>query len=265
VADSDHSATVYQLILFSSSDGQYYPYALGDVARTLNTRTYQPGYAIKVGEIKDSASNADGEVEITLPSNTPVAEAFQGGVPDAEWTVQIYMGHDGDAGVIELWKGLIITASFEDLSGTNASHTKLTCKSRLGALYQSALPYRFGSSCQHSVYRGGCNLNQTANSFEYPLIAVDGLQLQATGFASHPDGEFANGFIRLGSAYRAVSAHVGNTVTLSRPLPLAGVGSLVTIFRGCDRSKARCIYLGNFSNIFRFDIPTRNIFKEGVK
>jgi len=265
VADSAHGATAYQLLLFSSSDGQYYAYTTGDIARTYQSRTYQAGYALKVGEIRDGALHADHEVEIFMPSDHPVAVQFEEGVPDAEWTVEVLMGHDGDAGVVQLWKGVILTSAFEELAGTGESHTKLTCKSRLAALYQSGLPYRFGSGCQHAVYRSGCNLNQTTNSFEYPLTAVNGVQLQAFGFDTHPDGEFTAGFVRQGSAYRAVKAHVGDTITLNRPLPAAVVGSLVTVYRGCDRSEARCEALGNFDNIFRFDIPGRDIFREGVK
>ena len=138
----------------------------------------------------------------------------------------------------------------------------VTCEPLRTYLKRSALRARYQRVCRHSLYNVGCNLikdnfliqgnvlGQVAN-----VISVNGLDLQ-------PNGYFVGGYIVLGSAKRAIIAHVGNNITLTSPFDEVNVGATANVYPGCDHTFETCRdQFNNEENFGGFPwIPGKNPF-----
>lgn len=244
-----------------------YGYTSGAISRVHSGVTYRADQAMIVGETKEDKQTGHTSLELTVPIEHEIAQKFKVTAPSEDIKVTLMLGHEGDVDpeMLVVWSGYVSSVSTQwEKDGTEKQSAKLLCQSRLSTLYRLGLPYRYGSACQHTVYRGGCQLSLEANKLNVAVTAISGAIITATEIAAQPSTRFPAGLIRFGTQWRDIISQSGSTVTLNYPFEGLSLGNSVSLFSGCDRSEARCIALGNFENILRFDIPTKNIFVTGL-
>ncbi len=244
-----------------------YGYTSGAISRVHLGVTYRADQAMIVGETKEDRQTGHTSLELTIPIEHEIAQKFKVTAPSEDVKVTLMLGHEGDVDpdMLIVWTGYVSSVSTDwDKGGDEKQAAKLICQSRLSKLYRLGLPYRYGSACQHTVYRGGCQLSLEANKMDVFVDAIAGSVITAAAIAGQPATRFPAGMVRFGTQWRDIVSQSGSTVTLNYPFEALSIGDSVSLFSGCNRSESRCIELGNFENILRFDIPTKNIFVTGL-
>ena len=122
--------------------------------------------------------------------------------------------------------------------------------------------YRFSPTCNNTLYDTYCGVVKATYTHVVTLstISSDGLTLTSATFAGQADGYFTRGYISFSGAYRTITSHTGNTITISyKIIGLTGTSS-ITAYAGCDLTKETCLSkFNNINNMFaHLFIPTDN-------
>jgi hypothetical protein len=221
---------------------------------------------------------------VTMPFDNPFASRYATAVPPAPETLDIYQTHltdTVDREVVSFWSGDVSSVK---VTGTDAKIAIKTAMSRTVGL----IPRRtFGWSCDHVLYGGLCGAPKA--DFEIRVrvtaISVDKSQIEfvdtdlvgPNNYAELillDDLQFQGGFIT--SSYAADSRLILKTGTVSGvtyfadlmiPLDKMGVGDVISMFAGCNRSVQVCH--SKFNNVENYGgftfIPTSNPFAVGIQ
>lgn len=253
----------YQLFWFRSGT-QDYRYTTLSSSVWVDTVEYSPDQAMGSAEIKETMSGDKGKLNFQVMRNHEVAQLFLISSPRTVSLV-VYSGHtsDPDDELIPSWTGRVIACDWND-----EDQATLSCESISTILQRNGLPYTFGSTCQHTLYRGGCKLDIFANSALYEITSLSGYTITVPDLIDSPSNEYDAGLVIAKDVdYRMVTGfdNLTGVLTLLRPFEGVEAGEIVRIAVGCNRSSARCEELGNFENYLGFDtVPRRNPF-EGLK
>ena len=251
----------YQLIEFVSGSDAY-RYTTADVPVTKGVFTYLPSTPMQSIEVKETNVDDKGKLNFKVTRDHEVAELFLIIVPRTI-TLTIFAGHIGETEHLTLWSGRVVGCDWnEDDEAT------ISCESLTTILSRNGLPYKFGSTCQHTLYRGGCRLDIYAHSYLFNVTSFSGYDMtfpELVGF--QPTHGFDGGLvIAKGYDYRMITSFDNSTgtVTLLRPFEGLEIGEPVRVAHGCNRTSERCQELDNFINFLGFDtVPDRNPF-EGI-
>lgn len=199
-------------------------------------------------------------LDVRLPLDHPLAVSLL--TSFSEQIVGLTIFTKRDATVDVSWKGSLAGVKPEDASVT------LGFESIFTSLRRAGLRARFQRSCRHALYGRGCRLDPEAFAVAATLSAITGRTLTVPAAAGQPDGYYTGGMVRDPDQFLAyVVNHVGTALTLQRvPYSLssgfaaAGVGMAVTLYPGCDHSRAVC--LAKFNNLLNYGgfdwIPEKN-------
>lgn len=248
----------FQLFRFISGSSVY-RYTTADHTILVGTESYVPNFPMQSAEFISSETDVRGKLNFEVAGDHEVASLFTISVPRT-LTLTIFEGHENETEVRAGWSGRVVACEWkEDDTAT------ISCESLITVLERNGLPYKFGSTCQHSLYRGGCNLDIYANSWVYPISAINGSIIAFDDLIGHATDDFAAGLvIAKGVDYRMVTFfnNSSGSMTLIRPFEGIAVGEYVRVARGCIRTSARCKALGNFANFLGFEtVPNRNPFE----
>lgn len=230
--------------------------------------TYRNDTSLALSPVKVEGSSGISEsLEIEVPANHSVAQLYRTFFPSTPVLVEVRLGFLDDPALDykPTWTGRVVSCSFSESALAKTRSARLVCEPRLAVLNRNGLPYRYGSLCQHSVYRGGCDLSLTGNEFFCTVEALTGNVMTLTGI-SGLSGQFVAGLLLFGDGdWRDIVAQSGNVITIGFPIDGLVVGSAVRVYRGCNRTRERCVELGNANRILKFNIPTKNLFETGLK
>lgn len=258
----------FQLFTFRAGN-DFFRYTTADHIISVAGLDYLPDQPMESAEIKETNVDDKGKLNFKVMRNHDIANLFLISSPPAV-SLTITAGHEGDpdSDIITIWTGRVVACEWgEDDEAT------LSCESATTVLQRSGLPYKFGTTCQHTLYRGGCALDIFANSALLPVSAVNGYAVTIPDIIGEPENNYNGGLlIRDGVNYRMITAfdNTTGTVQLIRPFEQLDAGDVIRVALGCNRSAERCKELENFENFLGFTtIPTRNPFsglaKAGVK
>lgn len=221
--------------------------------------TYLP-VAMGRGETQQKNSLAKADLEVWLPFDHSLAQLLLRSLYDQVISLTLYNNDAGDVSVV--WKGR--------LASIKPDHQKLTLsfESIFTSLRRPGLRARFQKSCRHALYHRGCWLDPEDFATAATLTAINGPVLTVPEAAGQEDGYFTGGMIRSADgALGFVISHQGDQLVTQR-LPQnfldqfdeGGAGTAVTIYPGCDHTRATCIAkFDNLLNYGGFDwIPTKN-------
>lgn len=263
--DARYGSFYAELVKFTRGNSEY-RYTTSEQSVTFNGQVYRPDYSIKVGaySVEGSVGTVK-NLELTVSQNHPISLMYRTFFPAEKVRVQIYVGfaNDPEMEFLPFWNGYVASANFTENSETKDKTARIICAHRLTSLDQKGVPYRFGRTCQHVVYRGGCGLPKEPNSYSATVASIDRANIL---FSSLPLGgtEYVAGVAELANGeYRDILAQDGNLITVNYAFDSLSVGDQVTLSRGCNRTEERCIELGNTDNLLRFRISKRNIFGTG--
>jgi len=247
----------FQLFTFRAGDTSY-RYTTADKIITIDTLQFLPDQPMESAEIKETNVDDKGKLNFKVMRNHDIANLFLISSPRAI-SLTIQAGHEGESELVNIWTGRVVACEWgEDDQAT------LSCESATTILQRSGLPYKFGFTCQHTLYRGGCTLDIFANSILTPVGSVAGYSVTIPAIIGQPDNSYNGGLLVKNEVdYRMITSFdsVTGTVGLIRPFEDLVAGEVIRVALGCNRSKERCIELGNFENFLGFTtIPNRNPF-----
>lgn len=272
VISTDRARPVQAVRVFCPGTGQQYGFVTGSTPVTIGDLEYSAGWAVQLSPLGQDVAMSGDAWEVIIPSTHPLAEIFSLDSQDFPWQVQLIMGNYTDLSFITVYEGSLVSALFtlpEDSGEGSTLH--LTFNSWWARMEQAGLVHRYESSCQHTVYMGGCNLNKdTAGFFTDCQIqeinvnrvlvssALTGYQLEG-GLVRAPNGIYR-------TIQRSVAGPTGSRyLYLDRPFRVLSVGDAVRVYRGCRRSREDCVQqFNNERNRLRFDVPKQDPMTKGL-
>lgn len=214
--------------------------------------------SIKRDNVKQTTDTFKDSMKVVFPRGDVFAAQFLGFAPEAVTTVTIYRGHYGDPDkqFIVYWKGRIVGAK------TSGNQVEVQCESIFTSIKRPGLRARYEYGCRRTLYMRGCNVDKEAFKYRGNVTAITGgLNVDVYGASNKPDGYYTGGMIiDANGVPRFIINHVGNVVTLTRPLHELSVGDTVALYPGCDHLKETC--KNKFNNLDNFGgfpwIPSKN-------
>jgi len=181
-------------------------------------------------------------LKITFARSDNFARDYILGAIDQVTTVALKRMHAGmpagDA-VVE-WKGRIVTAEVKE------DQITLTCESVYTSMRRLGLSTQFELTCVHAIYGAGCKANKPAMRVDATVNVINNLAYTMIGLGGYPDGWFASGMMESNVDRRFIISHIGDVITLSRPLNV-DLGATVALYPGCDKLLNTCI--NKFNNV----------------
>lgn len=225
---------------------------------------FHPDHPMESAEIKETNTDDKGKLNFKVARSHEVAALFLISNPRTI-SLTIQAGHEGESEFINIWTGRVVACEWDE-----DDEATISCESATTVLSRNGLPYKFGGTCQHSLYRGGCRLDINDPTYSMLILVdnVDGYNLTFSELVGAPANDYDGGLVVINDVdYRMITGFDSGTgtVTLIRPFEDVDVGQLVRVARGCNRTSTRCKELNNFERFLGFDtVPTRNPF-EGLK
>jgi hypothetical protein len=220
--------------------------------------------AIAIGRSKIESKNelSKANIDVSLGINNSVARGWMNAQSELPLVLTIFQQNELGTNVI--WKGRHASTK------PRTADIAFTFESIFTSLRRPGLRARFQRNCRHALYRRGCGLAKAtfAEVREATAVSADGLVVTIPTAVADPAGDYFTGMLEAADGtLRFITVHAGASITLARPIAslVTALGSgpvNVTLYPGCDRSRARCA--GRFSNLanngsFPF-IPIRNPF-----
>lgn len=165
-----------------------------------------------------------------------------------------HIGLDLGTAVVE-WKGRIVTAN------PQGDKIVLECESVYTSMRRLGLAAQIELTCIHAIYSAGCKANKPAARFDGDVLSVSGHVYSVDGAAGFPNGYFNAGMMEGNDERRFILNHVGENITLSRPLGVIA-GQSVALYPGCDKRLETCRdKFSNLDNYLGFPwMPDQNPF-----
>lgn len=214
---------------------------------------------IKRDRFKQTMDTFKDGLSLTFPRDDSFASQFLGFAPDLVTTVTVLRGHwgDPDEEYQVHWKGRVVGAK------TSGNEVRVECESVFTSIKRPGLRARFEYTCRHTLYSRGCGVSRENFKVTGGVLSVGSLNVVIGAAALQANGFYTGGMLVAPSgATRFLTAHVGDTVTMSRPLVELYGGMEVSIYPGCDHLKETC--LNKFANLNNFGgfpfIPSSNPF-----
>jgi uncharacterized phage protein (TIGR02218 family) len=238
---------------------QVWTFTSSTVEEVHNSERYRP-LAIGRGAIEQKNELSRNSLEVAIPLDHELAVSLLSSFSEQVVTMTVWTRKDAATNVI--WKGRLASVKPGDAALT------LVFESIFTSLRRPGLRARFQKSCRHALYGRGCLLDPADFATAGTLNAVNGAVLTIPEADTPADGYFTGGM--LGSPDGTLSfiiKHAGSSITLQRvPYTLSqafaesGPGLGITLYPGCDHTRATC--LAKFNNLNRYGgfdwIPNKN-------
>lgn len=221
---------------------------------TYDGNTYQPAL-IKRGSIDFTTEKGRNNLKLQTARDFAIADLFRVSPPSDVILLVVHRVHYGDTNGAVVWSGRVLNCEW---SGSTAS---LNCEPVSSSLQRVGLRRLYQRQCPHVLYDSHtCKATKTPISAT--LSAVNGVLLTSSSFVSG----LAGGYLEFGSEKRFISQQNGNEITITNLLTSLVVGSVVTVYLGCDHTISTC--LNKFNNADNYGgmphIPTKNPFTGAI-
>ncbi len=196
------------------------------------------------GDIRYTGEAQTDEVVISAPASLPLAVDFSAVPPQQRVSVVIKRYHVGDTPAVR-WAGFV-----DRVNRGSKAKVNIICKSLLGGMRQNGARLIWQRQCPHVIYGPGCKVSKGAYGVSAVVESMNGNAITAAGLAAAGEGRLAGGFIEWTTtagfpAWRAVSEHGTNWLSLLGGTRGLDVGSTVMAYRGCSRTPDGCAAFDN--------------------
>lgn len=258
---SAHSGAPIELYLWQLGDKEW-AYTSADVDYTYAARLYLRDGSIEGDVVLQTAERPREPIEVSLRRDHPIPLLFTAQAPDGTLYMTIYREHRGEQDFIVLGRWRVLGCTWQD------SKASLQCEPIFTSVIRPMLRLRFTKTCRHSLGDEFCKVNLVPMGVAATLSSVSGTTLQATAFATKPDGWFANGtLVVAGLLKRRIVSHVGDTIQIMTSAPGLASGAAVTALPGCNKQiDVDCLSkFANTNNHGGFkNIPDEDIFRKAL-
>ena len=250
------------LFVYGPEEEDFYAYTDAETPIVLEGTPYYPN-VISRGDINSSGTTDKRTLEISLPSDDPVAEMFRVYPPSYPMAVWVYQGHVGAEDFALQWSGKVLSCSRDGSLGA-----ALTCEPSSVSMQRVGLRRHYQYMCPHVLYGDQCKANKAAATITVIPSAVSGRLLTLNTLISNPS-HYAGGILEWENSegrleYRTILQvqTVGGSTqfTLSGVLRGATVGAMMLASKGCAHNLSACGSVHN--NIPNYGgqpfIPTKN-------
>lgn len=262
---SPYSGTPERLFLFTLGVDTTWAYNNQHENIVKSSTIYVPA-VISMDNIVQNLGEGPPSVEISMAADTPVAQQFVAYQPVKKLKVMVQRRHrDDPAGeyIVELI-GEVVSASFDE----EESRVTLTCRMVSSNFSRRAPWLIYQKQCNYGVYGPGCWVNPEDFRTDGEVDVVNESLIDATEWATMPDGWFRAGFVRntRTGETRFILDHVGPQLLLQTPFVDVVLGDILAAYAGDNRSYEMCV--GKFDNGHRFAgfewMPSKNPFTDNV-
>ncbi|MGM0939090.1 MAG: phage BR0599 family protein [Pseudomonadota bacterium] len=226
------------LYAFMRNDAKGFYYTNADQPITLDGKTWLP-LAISDNGVR---TGEGGDLEVTVPSVSEVAQLFRGVPPSSPLKVMIHRWHvEDESGEFRtVWLGTI-----KEVKRQSTDQTKLITTSVGSTFSRSGLRLTYGRACPYALYDHHCRVNPLTFMLpSVPIVSLDGASITVAFTNSFVDGYFSGGYIEWDdngyTERRGLRAHKGNQLALFGGTDRLDVGMKVNLFPGCDRTIKTC-------------------------
>lgn len=263
---STESGSPAELYEFAAASTYRFTSAADDV--TISATTYTQLNGLSRSAIEDTGDIYKSSLTITAPEDFVVSKLFEVYPPSQVVTLKLSRVQLADlTDVAIMWLGRVLNVAW------SPGHSTITCESIFTRLKMPGLRRVYARTCPYVLYGPECKALVTAFQEIATLdaMSVDRFSISSATFAGHPDGYYTGGKFSFDAGggvieRRGVRAHVGDTITMTHPIPLLTAASTITINPGCAHTKAVC--QGTFGNLVNFGgfpyIPTINPYTNSV-
>jgi uncharacterized phage protein (TIGR02218 family) len=244
---------------------------------TIGAREFEPLAYVRTEPVF-SKDSADGQIKFTIPSNLPIVEFYETIPSSVTSSVTIERVHrnDPDGGVQIFWKG-----AFASVQRQGDFATILAVP--LAQLAAQIPRYTYTALCNWFLFQDRCGLAR--ENWRYTgavitigtpatILTIDGLEAGAQALAAQVspaptalDDYWLGGYCENAdgekrSIYESNVDGVPSRIRLLQPFRNLNVTDTVTVYAGCDRTRATCsAKFNNHLNHGGFpDIPSINPF-----
>lgn len=251
--DIEHSISAGQsarLYQFDRSATVVWRYTSAGRAITWGGHTWEP-LAISDDGVRMTGEASADELKITLPASAPAAQLFRSTPPSAEVFVTLYDFDAGEVDALVAWVGSIDAVIFTQLGAAD-----LACASLSASMQREGLRLKYERTCPHSVYDRMCRVNKEQYALPVHITALDAVNVTVspndgitTGLIdNYYDYGAAEWSVAGATEMRGIEATSGaTTLRLQGGADGLSIGSSMTIYPGCDGTRAMC--QGRFGNL----------------
>jgi hypothetical protein len=259
---SIESGRPVELYHFTIASIHYY-YTSAPDSFLLGGNTYLPRQLTHTNP-SQSTEERRSQIEVTIPTEDPVASRFVGVIPGLPMFLEIAQYHRGDTEVFVIWTGVIAGATYKKQGG-ECTLRGITTE----ASFSHAIPrYKYQGMCNHVLFDANCQA--VANSFRFvdACTGVSGDTVTVGGiFAAHGADWMQGGYLNLNdSDYRLVIAQSGDVLTMYLPFEENPLGQDLECFAGCGHTTVDCE--NKFNNLINYGgfafVPELNPFVVGM-
>lgn len=212
------------------------------------------------GTIEQKNEISKAALEINIPIDHPLALVLLTAFVEQVVSVSVFTKRGSTVEIS--WKGRLVSIKPADANLTLNFESVFTSMKRPG------LRARFQRSCRHSLYSRGCNVDLATFAVSGTLSAMTGAALTVAEAALQADGYFSGGMVEASDGTLSyIISHTGDQLILQRvgytlqtDFAVFGASTPVTIYPGCDHTRATCA--AKFDNILNYGgfdwIPTKN-------
>jgi hypothetical protein len=231
-------------------------------------------YAISDAGLKQKNEAITDNLDITVPTTTPVVQFFIGTPPADAIKLVMRQMQLGDSEAPIMWLGYITAVKIKD-----EIVSTITCSTQGTTLRRKGLRLQYSRECPHTLYDGQCRAVPSAHGEVATLTGLDGNGFTFELTAPNPatgvyTTRFTGGFFTWQSGaenefveQRGILNHVdtgtgvGGCLVLGQTDGLT-IGMTVTLYPGCQKTPNYC--LGYFNNIGNYGgypfLPGRSPF-----
>lgn len=224
--------------------------------------TYQP-ITIKRGDIGQTGSSENADLEITMSRLAPLAGRFLIFPPSTVVTVTIFSGHVAESEFIRIWGGRVL-----GVVRTDSKEVGFNCQSRVSAMKRNGLRRKYGPGCPHLLFGPDCRANKAAASVTKTVLSVAGSVLtfaadwESSGNRPKFRGGMAEWISNEALTERRTIVSVGDgdgIVRLNGYATGLDASASVTLIWGCDHTEVGCTIHANLPNYGgQLWLPTEN-------
>ena len=243
-----------------------YSYTSGTRSITYAAIVYAPLAGLRRSARGASSSADKAALTATMSGACDLATDYAYAVPPRSLRLRIYEQQRGSTSTQLVWDGDVVACS------AKGTEIELRSESQLSSRLATPVPgVVFQKRCNHVLGDERCRVDLTtaANKHTSTVVSASGFAVTIASIGAFPDDDFRGGQIVRDSdgERRTISGQTGAALTLTAPFRALTAADAVTLYVGCSKLVARCLF--RFANVANFSghpsMPLSNPFIRGVE